>query len=194
MIIISIDLETTGIDPENNQILEFAAIIEDTEKKLGWDEIPKFQRILKSKSYTGSPFAINLNQRIFNILSESDKLSGFDQVEYDIKNNIIHIDYLPGEFLEFLRVNGVKGSLNIAGKNFGTFDKLFLDKVQGWKDAININRRIIDPTVLFVDWNSDKSLPSLDECKKRAGLGNPIVSHEALSDAWDIIQILRTKY
>jgi hypothetical protein len=40
--------------------------------------------------------------------------------------------------------------------------------------------------------NNDDTLPSLDVCKKRANIdGN--VSHNALLDAWDVIQVLRNK-
>ena len=42
MIYLSIDLETTGLEKDRYQILSFGAILEDTEKKLPYDEIPKF--------------------------------------------------------------------------------------------------------------------------------------------------------
>jgi oligoribonuclease (3'-5' exoribonuclease) len=39
---ISVDIETTGLDPEKNKIISVAAIIEDTENKLPFDQCPKF--------------------------------------------------------------------------------------------------------------------------------------------------------
>jgi DNA polymerase III epsilon subunit-like protein len=84
-------------------------------------------------------------------------------------------------------------SISVAGKNFGTFDKLFLERLPRWKQAIRIKQRIIDPSILFVDWKTDDAMPSLDECKKRANIPGK-VTHNALEDAWDVVQILRKNY
>jgi hypothetical protein len=84
-------------------------------------------------------------------------------------------------------------SINVAGKNFGTFDKLFLERLPRWKQAIRIRQRIIDPSLLFTDWKVDDSMPSLDTCKIRAKLDGG-VTHNAIEDAWDVIQLLRTQY
>ena len=83
--------------------------------------------------------------------------------------------------------------LNVAGKNFGTFDKLFLEKLPWWKKLIQPRQRMIDPAVLCCDWNNDESLPSLNECKKRLDVKG-LVTHNALEDAWDVIQVLRKFY
>jgi oligoribonuclease (3'-5' exoribonuclease) len=37
-----VDVETTGLEKDRYQILSIGAIIEDTSKKLPFDEIPKF--------------------------------------------------------------------------------------------------------------------------------------------------------
>ena len=47
--------------------------------------------------------------------------------------------------------------------------------------------------LLFADWANDASLPTLDECKRRAKIEG-IVTHDALDDAWDVVQLLRTQY
>ena len=39
---ISIDIETTGLDPENCQILSIGAVIEDTLNQLPFEELPTF--------------------------------------------------------------------------------------------------------------------------------------------------------
>jgi hypothetical protein len=84
--------------------------------------------------------------------------------------------------------------INVAGKNFGTFDKVFLEQLPRWKQLISIRQRILDPAVLFVDWKEDEAIPSLTECKKRVGLKNAEVSHMALEDAWDVISLFRKFY
>jgi oligoribonuclease len=83
--------------------------------------------------------------------------------------------------------------LNVAGKNFATFDKLFLEQLPRWKQLFKIRQRIIDPTLLFTKWNEDEALPSLTTCKERANTGGE-VTHDAIEDAWDVIQLLRTQY
>jgi hypothetical protein len=45
----------------------------------------------------------------------------------------------------------------------------------------------------MVDWKNDKSLPNLTTCKERAGVSG-IVTHNALEDAWDVIEVLRKFY
>jgi hypothetical protein len=46
---------------------------------------------------------------------------------------------------------------------------------------------------MVVDWNNDDSVPNLKTCKERCDISGE-VTHDALEDAWDVIQILRTKY
>ena len=83
--------------------------------------------------------------------------------------------------------------INVAGKNFGTFDKLFLEQLPWWQKLIRVRSRILDPSILFCDWNEDDSLPSLIRCKERANIEG-IVTHNALEDAWDVIELLRKHY
>ena len=59
---LSIDIETTGLDRENCQILSVAAIVEDTQTKLPLSEIPKFHVAIKRPSINGDMYAINLNR------------------------------------------------------------------------------------------------------------------------------------
>jgi hypothetical protein len=84
-------------------------------------------------------------------------------------------------------------TINVAGKNFGTFDKLFLQELPWWQKLIRTRSRILDPAILFCDWNNDESLPSLTKCKERASIEG-IVTHNALEDAWDVIELLRKNY
>jgi len=83
--------------------------------------------------------------------------------------------------------------INVAGKNFATFDKIFLERLPRWKQCIEIRNRILDPAILFVDWKNDESLPGLSLCKKRANVVGE-VTHNALEDAIDVVEVLRAKY
>lgn len=221
---ISIDIETSGLDPENNQILSIGAIIEDTTTKLPFDKIPKFHAAIKRENLTGSLFAINMNAKLIETIVQYQ--TAHDQ---DEKNDLVqmtgmqffHEDEIVQEFYYWLYENGIverdpdflnqqvvirngktypSFTMKIkpvhftpAGKNFGTFDKLFLERLPRWKQCIKMRNRILDPAILFVDWKNDESLPSLGICKERAGLQG-VVTHNALEDAWDVIEVLRKKY
>jgi hypothetical protein len=83
--------------------------------------------------------------------------------------------------------------INVAGKNFGTFDKLFLQELPWWKKLIIPRQRILDPAILCCKFDEDNTLPSLNQCKERLGIQGE-VTHNALEDAWDVIQVLRNFY
>jgi DNA polymerase III epsilon subunit-like protein len=193
-----IDLETTGIDENHNQILELGAVIEDTNKKLPIEKLPKLRCIIKHDMYMGGAFAINMNKRIFEILSKAEGIRDKEQrAAFEFENGIMTIDEAIENFARFIKMyyfeNGVEGPINIAGKNFPSFDKLFLEKVPTWKKNVKFERRFIDPAILFVDWKSDKRLPSLDDCLKRAGIDRE-VQHDAVQDCIDVLLCLRTQY
>ncbi len=222
MIYVSIDIETSGLDHEKHKVLSIGAIIEDTEKKLPYEECPKFNAIILQNEITGSPRAITMNKEIIAMIGEY--LEGTDETRHLMNT---HSDYsfyesddVVKQFYYWLETNGLgyglmnSGhygkaqdgkwlplinsatkpiTLNVAGKNFGTFDKLFLQQLPWWQKLIRTRQRVLDPAILMVDWTNDKSLPNLTTCKERAGVSG-IVTHNALEDAWDVIEVLRKFY
>jgi len=222
MIYVSIDIETSGLDHEKHKVLSIGAIIEDTEKKLPYEECPKFNAIVLQNEITGSPRAITMNKEIISMIGEY--LEGDDDTRQNFQT---HSDYsfyesddVVKHFYYWLETNGLGYGLinsghygksqdgkwlplinsatkpitiNVAGKNFGTFDKLFLQELPWWQKLIRTRQRVLDPAILCVDWKNDKSLPSLTQCKEKLGIEG-IVTHNALDDAWDVIEILRKFY
>ena len=222
MIYVSIDIETSGLDHEKHKVLSIGAIIEDTEKKLSYEECPKFNAIVLQNEIVGSPRAITMNKEIISMMGEY--LEGSDETRHLMKT---HSDYsfyesddVVKQFYYWLETNdlgyGLMNSghygkaqdgkwlplinsatkpitLNVAGKNFGTFDKLFLQQLPWWQKLIRTRQRVLDPAILMVDWKNDTSLPNLTTCKERAGVDG-IVTHNALEDAWDVIEVLRKFY
>lgn len=221
MIYVSIDIETTGLDPLSNNVLSIGAIIEDTSKKLPYNECPKFNAIVLNKQLQGSPRAITMNKEVISMIG--DYLEGTDEVRMILNNNSGYKFYeeeeVVKEFYRFLFANGFAYELgpgdfantihnveypaiggktkpitiNVAGKNFGTFDKLFLVELPWWQKLIRTRQRVLDPAILMVDWVNDTSLPNLDTCKFRADIQG-VVTHNALEDAWDVIEVLRKFY
>lgn len=208
MIYVSIDIETSGLDPALHKTLSIGAIIEDTSKKLPWDEIPKFNAVIIQNEIVGSPRALTMNKKIIEDIGiylegTSEERLGLaisSQCEFYEKDDVIK------EFYKFLWSNGFgEGNIptigsntkpitiNVAGKNFGTFDKLFLQQLPWWQKLIRTRQRVLDPAILFCDFKNDESLPSLNTCKERAGIYG-LVTHNALEDAWDVIEVLRKFY
>lgn len=222
---ISIDVETTGLEKDRYQILSLGAILEDTTKKLSFEEIPKFHAAILHNEITGSPFAINMNKKIIEAIVQYQTASDQDE-KNDLVNftgmQFYHEDKVVEGFFHWLCDNDMytanplmEGqamvmagngkmypaltskmkpvSINVAGKNFASFDKHFIERLPRWQQVVRIRQRIIDPSVIFANWNEDTSMPDLNTCKKRANIEG-IVTHDALEDAWDVIQLLRTQY
>ena len=104
-----------------------------------------------------------------------------------------HVEVVKGVNYPVINNATIPITINVAGKNFATFDKLFLEQLPWWKKLIKIRQRILDPAILMTDWKNDTSLPNLTTCKERANIDG-VVTHNALEDAWDVIQILRKFY
>lgn len=223
MIYVSIDIETSGLDHTKNPVLSIGAIIEDTEKKLAFTECPKFNAIVLQNEITGSPRAITMNKEILSLMGdylegteETRKLlrdkSGYQFLEKDevvkefywwldenglghglIENSGGYSQVKDGKLRPMINSGTKSITINVAGKNFGTFDKLFLQELPWWQKLIRTRQRVLDPAILCVDWKNDTSLPSLTQCKEKLGIEG-IVTHNALDDAWDVIEILRKFY
>lgn len=89
----------------------------------------------------------------------------------------------------YIQINGT----GIYDLYYGDLRMAVLEKLPWFKKLIKIRQRIIDPAILFCDWKNDETLPNLQECKNRGKIGG-VVTHNALEDAWDVIELLRTKY
>lgn len=202
MIIHSIDLETTGTDSENNQVLEIGIVKEDTMKPLSYEESEKLDIVINHAELSGNVYALNMNARLIKILSEyNNGEKSFKEIkeEYDVLVLSPFDAYI--RMCTFLRrtgspvLNGIVTPL-IAGKNFASFDREFLNNLFNYDLTIRINekmhfsQRYIDPTNYFIE-NTDKQLPNLRQCKERAGITNVAISHRAVEDAWDVIECIR---
>lgn len=199
---LSIDLETTGLDSINHQIIEFGAVLEDTNNILPINELPVYHAYIippKNQLY-GDIYALNLNASIIEKLKNRKMLEN--------TYNFVKPEDLADDFLFWLHSQGFEiktnnegtsdeykyvETLNVAGKNFNGFDRAFLEKIPGFTKKIRMRQRVMDPAVLFVDWHNDECLPSLDECKVKAGIEGK-VAHLAVDDAKDVIELLRKNY
>lgn len=200
---LSLDCETTGLNPEHDQILEVGAIAVDTNTKPStW---PTFHVVINHKRIHGSIFAINLNARLFEILKNYQT----DPIRTEIE--VIEPEAFLDKFLQFIIKAGYKSkndhyTLTLAGKNVMNFDIPFLQEHMNsycgtnfdsiadtdTGDPIRFRKRAIDPAILYADFLKDENLPALGDCKKRAFLPE-IVTHNALEDAWDVVYLIMAK-
>lgn len=210
---VSIDIETTGINRDFCDLIEFAAIIEDTENQLPYEEVPKFHCYLKPprpEGYRGELYAINMHVDS-GVWAEMNRLEQLQRridrkdeelTDQDYKDAIKFISprKLLNQFSTFLVDNGYEnkehnsnrppivdlGKVVVAGKNFFAFDWNYLEPLFGER----ICRRSIDPAIWYMNPAIDKAPPGTSECLKRAGL-TATGEHTALGDAWDVICLTR---
>lgn len=188
MKILAIDIETTGLDPEICQILEFACVLENTENPKPVNELPYFRKIIFHDFIKGEPVALMMNADLIKQIAE-DQMERIKDQRY-MNDDFTLQGHLGGLIQSFLATQYVQGPVNIIGKNFEGFDKKFLEKVFDLKKIIPHHRRYLDPAILFHDPAIDKHLPDSKTCLQRAGLTSEGL-HTALQDARNCIKLYR---
>ncbi|NJO59706.1 MAG: hypothetical protein HC836_15785 [Richelia sp. RM2_1_2] len=184
----SVDVETTGLDRKNDMLLELAAIYEDPSIKFSFENIPKFNCFIKHPEYRGSSaYAFALNKSIFDELICFERNKATTAPVYSLEVAI-------KEFCNFVSkyTTNPVDQVRFTGKNYASFDHQFLQR-DGMDAYIKYNHRFLDIGSLMFDAETMDWIPSSEECYGLAGIDKS-VSHKALYDAWDAIQIIRTKY
>lgn len=196
MAYLSIDIETTGLDPDSHDILELGVVYDDL--KSDWRELPSFECLIEQDDdYMGQPFALALNQGIFW------ELAGFNRDGSEIAENqittappIIKEHMVAEAFVHWLEeVSGVSNTewdrWTIAGKNYSTFDRNFLSALPYFNESVPCHHRAIDPGNLYWDHTQDgMRLPNMETCFERAAI-HKTVSHRAVADALDVVRLVR---
>lgn len=198
---VSIDLETTGLDPRLDQVLQVALVLEDAaHPEVPVEQLPAFECLVLRDRYEGSPFALALNHEILRALAgpfkrgDATNTLGRQLVTTELRGRRIEVlsdAAWEKEAARWLDAFGVtaKSRITVAGKNAAGFDLRFL--VDGGPLTPLFHHRVLDPGSVFFDERA-ACLPSLDDLKKALGLGT--VSHDALDDARDVIRVLRASY
>lgn len=190
--ICSVDLETTGLNPKTCDIIEFGAVLDDLANPKPLNELPRFHCYFlphEEGTFRGEPYALSMHPVIFKRIAEREK-------EENKKYKFTSPMRFGNLFKRFLVDNGYKlehdkVTITAAGKNFAAFDLRFLEEKTDMLNHVNVRHRIIDPAILYLDGN-DTSLPNMNMCKARMGLVGE-VAHNAIDDAFDVIQLIRFK-
>lgn len=200
---ISIDIETTGLDPDNNNmILEVGAVIDDWESDI--EDLPTFRCFVDNGPVLkGNAYALSMHPHVLRYIATRGEEAGEEVREElsvegnPIPVNIIEVDQVAGHFLEWLlynKINPYERHLTVAGKNFAGFDRPFLEKLNCWKSWVKTQHRVIDPGNLYWDPKVDsKGLPDLRTCMERAGISGE-VPHNAVDDAVIVVKLVRHWY
>lgn len=178
---LSIDIETTGLNPETCQVLEFAAVLDDLSNPQPIRGLPTFQRYVKHEIYRGEPYAIWLNAKYFEKRAKLGKGEPFDN--WTTPNELLQ------EFHEWIGKIGYNPKkILVAGKNYKAFDEKFICQMNGYNER-SWHHRSLDPAMYFVR-PEDTEPPSTDVCLERAGL-DKVSQHTALEDALDVVVLMR---
>lgn len=194
----AIDCKTTGLNRANDQVLELAVVLDDLSQKVNREnledylkQLPVFHCYIKHDRIVGSPYAISMHNRIFNIIAKEPAIKYFE----DVKPGSVLLPEQVYQYLRvFLRDYGLlenKNKVVGAGKNLASFDYQILKTLPEFTESKvwHFAHRTIDPAMLYLK-PTDKIPPSLDECLQRAGI-NKTVDHTAVGDALDVIRCLK---
>lgn len=171
---ISIDIETTGLDPDKHQILEFAAVVDDLENPRPLVSLHIFQRLIRWDDYVINDYCLELHQNLLSLIHRNPPIT-------------ITIDQLGPEFSAWLYLIGVtvgSDGYNVAGANFAGFDGLFLKKVPNFPKW---HYRVLDVGNLYFEKSMTK-LPGLNDVIPHAS------AHRALPDAMAVVKAVRKKF
>lgn len=201
---IAIDTETSGLNKKKCQVLEFGAVLVDTDRK---EPIKAtFRALFLHDTIMGEPYALNMNKALIAEISDTqEKLkNGFkfpnysarefecflvsnSELDYGDNHNCFNKSF-DAAFNYWLTENGVDipSRLNLAGKNIAMFDLPFLET---HNITLNSRHRFLDPAILYTDLKTDKVMPDLKTCLQRAGLPDT-VSHTAVDDAMAVAKLI----
>lgn len=172
MRVVSIDIETTGLDPTIHRVLEVGACVFDTNGGTPPEAWPRFNALLiypDQEKMPISPYCAKLHTQ--NGL--------WDRYANPQEVNRCQVNEFFDRFDVWLTRNSVPRPVTVAGKNFGSFDLQFLKRLPNWN--LRLHHRHFDPAVLYYQ-PGDSVIPDLNLCCVRSGLDYK-TNHTAVDDA-----------
>lgn len=168
----SVDIETTGLNIEDCQILEVALVIDDLTKP--FRERIEGSWLVNPGEIRGEPYALSMHSELLREIADGKGML------------LSRLQPTIAEFLsEVYKINWV-------GKNAASFDIPFLKKYGIGK--LRQHHRVLDIGHLYWDYAIDGVLlPDLGLCCERAGLSIDCSQHRALPDALINCLLLRKK-
>lgn len=186
---VAIDIETTGLDRERDQVLHVALVAEDTTQAEAWEvnELSYFEALIYHERIKGDPYALNMNHELIEAFADFNPTSAVAELRGRVVPVYGDLESVLDEARIWLtNVHDHEGPYVAAGKNAAGFDLPFLGRA--WRELFH--HRVIDAGSVSLGsqpfrWAHDKvgGLAELNE-------GNPC-PHDALWDARGVVEVLR---
>jgi len=192
---LSIDVETTGLDPDKDLLLEFAAVEFDTKLDPAQGKAFRALVVPPSTGPISSPLHVLAMHSVTGLWQElataDTELRKTDDTPITglsaAGTTTVACRYqaLLLSFKQWLKDNHIdhSGRLNIGGKNV-MFDMSFMERCGSpgeWEKMVRY--RTLDPGILYLDLKNDDRVPGMETCIKRYGAKMEGKIHSALSDA-----------
>lgn len=203
----SLDIETTGLDENEHQIIELGGVVDDLEDPKPIDELPEFHCYVTHDTYNVSEYCLGLHSDtgIFKKLQKRPDDANFVPVEdaaYEM-GRFLYQHFVPRAKQEsWYLLNSRKKAYMVkehlpvrviaAGKNFGAFDLRFIKQLPNLDKFVRFHHRILDPGSMYTR-PDDSQIPMLKECLERAGFDDD-VPHHAVEDAKLVVKLIRRHY
>lgn len=191
---LAIDVETTGLDLDNDQLIEVGMVVDNLEHQIPLEELPRFHCYIRRQQYIGDPYALAMHSKILHRIAVQEV--GWQYLlEESVKGEI------EGFLTRHFKSSGTADyRINVAGKNYGSFDRYFLGRLPGVRKEGGklkicnwvLAARSFDPGSFM--WRpGDKELPNLKTCYERAGVSGE-VAHTAVEDCLGVVKLCRYWY
>lgn len=177
---VSIDIETTGLEPSRHGILQVGAVLcRPHEPKQTWPTFCCYPQMTDSVEW--SDYCVEMHRELVAKRAASRvRMEPACDVADRFRTWLVCGDIPPKGFVA-------------AGKNFSGFDARFLAYLPGWSELIRPKPRVLDPGPLYWRPEIDGSvLPNLATCLERAGLPS-LVTHDAVDDAMQVAELIALK-
>ncbi len=175
---ISIAIKTTGIDPDVNNVIEFAAVADKIHNKTPLDQLPTFHSYIIKHHYTGTAKALKNNNIAFQRIADKDKNFLYSTEDYLVprfKQFLIKYEFYPSDYF------------TVASTRFW-LDRQFLNKIPEF-EHLKIYEQYFNPTILFFAPQMEK-LPSRTDCFQVANIPQDLTT-DAITDAINTLKLIR---
>jgi len=194
---VALDIESTGLDTEKDQVLQIGIVIDDLADPKPLNELPTLNLYVQQDRYEGSAFALQMNNNIMKVLAgvkelpEGAIMTSQKQIEggvfLDEDGRVVATNNPVLDFF-YRNLGTLQDKITVAGKNAAGFDIPMLPK-----SITNcFDHRVIDVGSIYLE-KDDEKVPGLTKCLQRAGV-NFAISHDALGDAFSVVECIRYRF